>query len=46
MKHDIQWIDDSVTFGSDEYSAGLRTLNLGDGTNSATLNDKHHLLFK
>lgn len=31
--------DDSVTFGSDEYSAGLRTLNLGDGTNSATLND-------
>ena len=30
--------DDSVTFGSDEYTAGIRTLNLGDGTNTADLN--------
>jgi Ca2+-binding RTX toxin-like protein len=30
--------DDTITFGSDEFSAGIRTLNLGDGTNVANLN--------
>ena len=30
--------NDTVTFGSDEFNAELRTLNLGDGTNTANLN--------
>ncbi|MGJ0412653.1 hypothetical protein NG764_09345 [Aliarcobacter cryaerophilus] len=30
--------DDTVTFGSDEFDAEIRTLNLGDGTNIAKLN--------
>jgi len=30
--------DDTITFGSDEFNAGIRTLNLGDGTNVANLN--------
>jgi hypothetical protein len=30
--------NDTITFGSDEFSAGIRTLNLGDGTNTANLN--------
>lgn len=30
--------NDTVTFGIDEFNAGIRTLNLGDGTNTANLN--------
>jgi hypothetical protein len=30
--------NDTVTFGSDEFDAEIRTLNLGDGTNIANLN--------
>jgi len=29
---------DTITFGTDEFNAGIRTLNLGDGTNMANLN--------
>ena len=31
--------DDTATFGSDEFVAGIRTLDLGDGTNSVDLNN-------
>lgn len=31
-------LNDTVTFGNDEFSAGIRTLNLGNGTNIANLN--------
>jgi hypothetical protein len=30
--------NDTITFGTDEFNAGIRTLNLGDGTNVANLN--------